>query len=97
MFVSPAFTAPVLSSDDRRNRRRFAYPAVVQIDGRMVPGRDISQKGLSVFVAAPAVGDVVRVTLAGPSGDAEEISSSARVVRVDPVDEGFVVGLEFID
>ena len=65
-------------------------------DGRPAPGRDISPKGLSVFIAAPAVGDVVRVTLAGASGEADEISSLARVARVERTDDGFVVGLEFI-
>ena len=98
MFVSPAFSVPVFQErEDRRNRQRFAYPAIVQIDGRPVPGRDISPKGLSVFLAAPAVGDVVRVSLAGASGDAQEIGSRARVVRIDRTDDGFVVGLEFID
>lgn len=98
MFVSPAFSVPVFQEpSERRDRRRFAYPAVVHIDGRPVPGRDISSRGLSVFVAAPAIGDVVRVTLAGATAGADEISSSARVVRVDRADEGFVVGLEFIE
>lgn len=83
--------------EDRRNRQRFAYPAVVQIDGRAVPGRDISPKGLSILLAAPEVGDIVQVALAGASADAPEISSSARVVRVDREDDGFVVGLEFIE
>ena len=98
MFVSPAFTAPVFyERKDRRNRQRFAYPAVVHIDGRPVPGRDISPKGLSVFVAAPAVGDVVTVRLAGSDGveGSQEIISRARVVRVDRGDDGYVVGLEF--
>ena len=98
MYVSPAFSLPVLyERDDRRRRQRFAYPAVVHLDGRPVPGRDISAKGVSVFLAAPAVGDVVRVTLAGATAGDKEISSSARVVRVDRTEEGFVVGLEFIE
>jgi hypothetical protein len=98
MFVSPAFSAPVLRKrEDRRKRQRFAYPAAVRIDGRPVPGRDISPKGLSVLVSVPSVGDIVRVTLAGATGDANEISAPARVVRVDPSPEGVVVGLEFIE
>lgn len=98
MFVSPAFSAPVFQErSDRRTRQRFAYPATVQIDGRTVPGRDISSKGLSILIEAPAVGDTVRVTLAGASAGADEISSQARVVRVDRSDDGFVVGLEFIE
>jgi len=98
MFVSPAFSVPVFyEREDRRRRQRFAYPAVVHLDGRAVPGRDISAKGLSVLIAAPAIGDIVRVTLAGESPDGNEIASAARVVRVDRTDEGFVVGLEFIE
>jgi hypothetical protein len=100
MFVSPAFTVPVLyERKDRRNRQRFAYPAVVHVNGRPVPGRDISPKGVSVFVAAPAVGDVVTVSLtgSGPTDDGQETTSRARVVRVDRSDDGYVVGLEFIE
>lgn len=96
MFVSPAFSVPVLfEREDRRRRQRFDYPAVVQMDGRPVPGRDISAKGLSVLLAIPKVGDVVNVTLVEATEDAEEVSSAARVVRVDRAAEGFVVGLEF--
>ena len=98
MFVSPAFTAPVLPGrEERRKGPRFAYPAVVQIDGRPVPGRDISPKGLSVLIKAPAIGDVVQVTLASGTTETEEISASARVVRVDRGAGGFIVGLEFLE
>ena len=98
MFVSPAFSTPVLQQrSDRRTRQRFAYPALVRIDGRSVPGRDISSKGLSILIEAPAVGEMVMVTLAGASAETAEISSQARIVRVDRTDEGFVVGLEFIE
>ncbi len=98
MFVSPAFSGSLFPQRaDRRNGQRFAYPATVKIDGRPAPGRDISPTGLSVLLRAPAVGDIVRVTLAAERSDAEEISSSARVVRVDREREGFVVGLEFIE
>ncbi len=98
MFVSPAFSAPVFYERvDRRKRPRFAYPAVVHIDGRAVPGRDISEQGVSVLIAAPAVGDVVRVNLTTPPEVVGEVSSMARVVRVDRTEEGFVVGLEFIE
>ena len=83
--------------EDRRNRRRFAYKAVVQIDGKAVPGRDISPKGLSYLLAAPRLGDVVCVSLAMPSANAEGISAPARVVRIDPGPDGIVVGLEFIE
>ena len=98
MFVSPAFSAPVFyERPDRRKRPRFPYSAVVHIDGRPVPGRDISENGVSVFIAAPAVGDVVRVNLSTPLEAPGDVSSMARVVRVDRADEGFVVGLEFIE
>jgi hypothetical protein len=97
MFVSPAFSGPTRPKRERRDGQRFAYPATVQIDGRPAPGRDISPKGLSVFLRAPAIGDIVRVTLAAANSDTEEISSSARIVRVDRDSDGFVVGLEFID
>jgi hypothetical protein len=97
MFISPAFTAPVLPGrEDRRKGPRFAYPAVVQIDGRSVPGRDISPEGLSVLIKAPAIGDVVQVTLASGTAESDQISAPARVVRVDRGAGGFVVGLEFL-
>ena|ERR671912_351368 len=98
MFVSPAFKAPVLSDrEDRRSRKRFAYPAVVMIDGRPMPGRDISPYGLSILMPGPAVGDIVQVALAGATGETEAISAAARVVRVDGGPEGIIVGLEFIE
>ena len=98
MFVSPAFSTPAFyERGDRRKHQRFAYPAVVHIDGRPVPGRDISQRGVSVLIAAPSVGDVVQVALAGPNSGAGDIGYAARVIRVDRTDQGFVVGLEFID
>ena len=98
MFVSPAFKTPVLGErEDRRSRKRFAYPAVVMIDGRPMPGRDISPHGLSILLPGPAVGDIVQVALADATGDAEAISSPARVVRVDASPEGIIVGLEFTE
>ena len=100
MFVSPAFKAPVLKDQDqadRRSRRRFAYPAVVLIDGRPMPGRDISPHGLSILMPAPAVGDIVQVALAEATGETDAISSPARVVRVETTPEGIVVGLEFVE
>jgi len=98
MFVSPGFSVPVFyEREDRRSRPRFPYRAIVQIDGRTAAGRDISSKGLSVVLAIPAVGDIVQVTLAGARGDANEIISPARVVRIDPGPDGIVVGLEFIE
>jgi hypothetical protein len=92
--MSPS--SPALARKERRTRRRFAYPAVVQIDGRQVPGRDISPQGLSILIAAPTLGDIVRVSLAPASADTGEISALARVVRTDAGPDGIVVGLEFI-
>lgn len=60
-------------------------------------GRDISRNGLSILLPAPALGDVVQVTLARPTADAEPISAPARVVRIDPGPDGIAVGLEFIE
>ncbi len=88
--------SPALARKERRTRRRFAYPAVVQIDGQQVPGRDISPHGLSVLIAAPALGTIVRVSLAPPTVGAAEISALARVVRTDAGPDGIVVGLEFV-
>ena len=98
MYVSPAFARAVFyKKEDRRRRRRFTYPAVVNIDGRPLPGRDISPKGLSVLLPVPAIGDIVRVTLAPAVAGGEEISGRARVVRVSSEPDGVVVGLEFIE
>ena len=101
MFVSPAFKAPVLKEqndqEDRRSRKRFAYPAVVTIDGRPMPGRDISRHGLSILIPGPAIGDIVQVALAPATGETEAISAPARVVRVDGGPDGITVGLEFVE
>jgi hypothetical protein len=98
MFVSPAFSVPVFyEREDRRSRPRFPYRAVVQIDGRRAAARDMSSKGLSVVLAVPAVGDIVRVTLSGARGDRNEVSSPARVVRIDSGPDGITLGLEFIE
>jgi hypothetical protein len=68
------------------------------IDGTPMEGRDISATGLSVFMRpSVARGDVVRVTLAGTPGDPDEVGTSARVSRIDPCGDGFVVGLKFIE
>lgn len=98
MFVSPAFSNPVLyERDDRRDRQRFPYPASVKVDGRPGRGRDLSATGISVFVAIPQIGAVVDVTL--PKADAahEMITSQARVVRIDRTPSGYLVGLEFVE
>ena len=98
MFVSPAFKAPVIPDpEDRRRRKRFAYPAVVMIDGRPMPGRDISPRGLSILMPGPRVGDIVQVALADATSEADAISSPARIVRVEGTPEGIIVGLEFVE
>lgn len=98
MFVSPAFSAPVFfEREDRRKRQRFAYPAVVKVDGRPARGRDMSAKGASVLLPVPKIGDVVTVTLSQSADGPDEITAQARVVRVDHTDEGQVIGLEFLE
>ena len=68
----------------------------VQIDGRLVMGRDISSSGLSVIMREPlAVGDEVRVTLAGTAGDSEVVTA-ARVVHVEKHARRAIAGLQFI-
>ena len=67
---------------DRRSRCRMEHREAVQIDGRLVMGRDISSTGLSVIMREPlAVGDQVRVTLAGTAGDSEARDRRSRRAR----------------
>ena len=98
MYVSPAFSAKgTLVTDERRKRQRFSYPALVTVDGTPGRGRDLSAKGVSVLLTVPKVGDVVQVTLSKEVDGASEVSSPARVIRVDTSAEGYVLGLEFIE
>jgi hypothetical protein len=98
MFVSPAFSKPeLLQRRDRRDRQRFPFPASVTVDGRPARGRDVSARGISVFVAIPQIGAVVDVTLPTTTADGQEITSKARVVRLDRTPSGYVVGLEFVE
>lgn len=98
MFVSPAFSVPVFfEREDRRKRNRFAYPAIVRVDGRPARGRDMSAKGASVLLTVPKVGDIVTLTLSQSSEGPGEITAQARVVRIDHTDEGQVIGLEFLE
>lgn len=97
MFVSPAFSHPILSArDDRRDRQRFPYPADVTVDGAPAVGRDLSATGVSVFMAVPQVGSVVDVTLPRADPD-DQRAARARVVRIDRTPKGYVVALEFVD
>jgi hypothetical protein len=98
MFVSPAFSRPeLLQRHDRRDRQRFPFPASVTVDGRPARGRDLSAAGISVFVAIPQIGAVVDVTLPTATQDGQEMTSRARVVRLDRTPSGYVVGLEFVE
>ena len=96
MFASQIIPELVLiECPDRRSRRRMEHREAVQIDGRMVMSRDISSSGLSVVMREPlAVGDQVRVTLAGsPDG---RVVTTARVVHVEKHARRSIAGLEFI-
>jgi hypothetical protein len=86
----PAFPAQM----ERRRARRFPYPALVRINDLAGAGIDISTNGLAVLLPEPIpVGTIVMVALGG--GD--DVSSSARVVRILPTPRGVVIGLQFVD
>ena len=97
MYASELIPELVLiECPDRRSRRRMEHREAVQIDGRLVMGRDISSTGLSVIMREPvAVGDQVRVTLAGTAGDSEVVTA-ARVVHVEKHARRAIAGLQFI-
>jgi hypothetical protein len=97
MYASELIPELVLiECPDRRSRRRMEHREAVQIDGRLVMGRDISSTGLSVIMREPlAVGDRVRVTLAGTGGDSEVVTA-ARVVHVEKHARRAIAGLQFI-
>ena len=97
MYASEMIPELVLiECPDRRSRRRMEHREAVQIDGRLVMGRDISSTGLSVIMREPlAVGDQVRVTLAGTAGDTEVVTA-ARVVHVEKHARRAIAGLQFI-
>lgn len=97
MFASQTFPELVLiECPDRRSRRRMEHREAVQVDGRLVMSRDISSTGLSVVLRDPiAVGDQVRVTLAG-TGGAGDVVTAARVVHVEKHARRSIAGLQFI-
>ena len=79
---------------ERRRARRFPYPALVRINHLSGAGIDISTSGLAVLLPEPIpVGRTVVVALGG--GD--DVTSSARVVRIAPTGRGVVVGMQFVD
>jgi hypothetical protein len=98
MFASQVIPELILMEcPDRRRRERLVHREPVQIDGRLVVGRDISATGLSVIMRPTVrVGDSVHVALFRPVGRPGAAARPARVVRVDPCFGRFVVGLEFI-
>ena len=93
-----AIDTPVLIELEDRRDPRSAYANLVLIDGRPVAARDISTSGLSILLK-PSIetGDIVRVTLAGAAGSRDEVATTARVARIEPRADGFIVGLEFIE
>jgi hypothetical protein len=97
MYASEMIPELVLiECPDRRSRRRLEHREAVQIDGRLVMGRDISSTGLSVIMREPlAVGAQVRVTLAGTAGDSDVVTS-ARVVHVEKHARRAIAGLQFV-
>jgi len=97
MFASQIIPELVLiECPDRRSRRRVEHREAVQIDGRLVMSCDISSSGLSVVMRDPlAVGDQVRVTLAGTSGKTDAVTN-ARVVHVEKQARRAIAGLQFI-
>jgi hypothetical protein len=97
MFAIPA-ARPILVARQDRRATRAAYLSTVLLDGVPAPARDISSTGLSVFLRqSVAPGHRVRVTLAGTPGQTDEISTTARVSRVQDRSGGFIVGLQFIE
>jgi hypothetical protein len=99
MFVQHADARILLREcPDRRSGERLVHRDPVHIDGRAAIGCDISSRGLCVIMTPPvAVGDIVRVTLAGKPGRVAEVTSPARVARVDRRSERCIVGLEFVN
>lgn len=97
MYASQIIPELILKEcPDRRARRRIEHREAVQIDGRLVMSRDISSTGLSVVMRDRlAVGDQVRVTLAGSAGETGVVTS-ARVVHVEKGARRAIAGLQFI-
>ena len=98
MLAALTGARPVLVELEDRRATRTPYPALVLIDGVPAAGRDISSSGLSVFSRRGlSAGSTVRLTLAGAAGSADEVGTVARVSRVEPRPEGFIVGLRFVE
>jgi hypothetical protein len=89
---------PVLVKRKDRRAVRTPYSHVVLVDGEPMAGQDISASGVSILLRPTLTpGDVVRVTLSGTPGAADEVVTQARVSRLDARPEGIVVGLKFIE
>jgi hypothetical protein len=85
----------LIECPDRRSRRRMEHREAVQIDGRLMMGRDISSTGMSVVMREPlTVGAQVRVTLAGTAGQTGVVTA-ARVVHVEKEAGRTIAGLHF--
>ena len=99
MIVSHPSSSVILTEcPDRRSHPRLEHVETVEMDGRPVEGRDISARGLSVVIPPPVKpGDIVRIRLAGCLDSGEAVMANARVARLDASDQGFVVGLEFVE
>ncbi len=77
--------------------QRYPYPAELLIDGHRARGRDISQTGISASLDHPLpVGQTVIVTLGRAPDRAPGLSAPARVVRVAPAGDTYIIGLEFL-
>ena len=97
MFATHTGRPILVERADRRAARR-AYSDPVLVNGVRVEGRDISCTGLSVFLKSNLqLGDMVRITLSGVAGSPDEVGAAARVSRIEPRPEGFVIGLEFVE
>ncbi len=77
--------------------QRHPYPDDILIDGHRARGRDISRTGISAFLDYTLpVGQTVVVTLGLTPDGAPALRAPARVVRVAPVGDTYIVGLEFL-
>lgn len=97
MYAAQTYPELVLiECPDRRTRCRMEHREAVQLDGRLVMGRDISSTGMSVYTReSMSVGAEVRVTLAGTAGESAVVTN-ARVVHVEKGSRRTIAGLQFI-
>jgi hypothetical protein len=96
-MLATATRRPVLVEQKDRRAARTPFTDVLLVNGEPMEARDISATGISVLLRTFAPGDIVRVTLAGKPGSAEEVATTARVSRVESSPDGLVVGLQFVE